>query len=113
MQSGAKIVLAASNLAWVFDGFEFYGLFLTVGFALHQLLPVTEYKAVPAYTGYVLATTVFGWATGGSIGGIIADYIGRKRTMMLMINDTNATGLRCRQRPVGSRPVPNSMWRYR
>jgi MFS family permease len=33
----------------------------------------------------VLATTVFGWATGGVIGGIIADYIGRKRTMMLAI----------------------------
>jgi MFS family permease len=28
---------------------------------------------------------VFGWATGGVIGGIIADYIGRKRTMMLAI----------------------------
>jgi MFS family permease len=33
----------------------------------------------------VLATTVFGWATGGVIGGIVADYIGRKRTMMLAI----------------------------
>ena len=53
-------VLVASNLAWVFDGFEFYGLFLTVGFALHQLLPVAEYKAIPAYAGYILATTVFG-----------------------------------------------------
>jgi len=30
-------------------------------------------------------TTVFGWATGGVIGGIVADYIGRKRTMMLAI----------------------------
>jgi MFS family permease len=28
---------------------------------------------------------LFGWATGGFIGGIIADYIGRKRTMMLAI----------------------------
>jgi MFS family permease len=78
-------VLVASNLAWVFDGFEIYGLFLTVGFALHQLLPVAEYKAIPTYAGYVLATTVFGWATGGFIGGIIADYIGRKRTMTLAI----------------------------
>src|SRR5207302_8552645 len=37
------------------------------------------------YAGYILACTVFGWATGGVIGGIIADYIGRKRTMMLAI----------------------------
>jgi MFS family permease len=78
-------VLIASNLAWLFDGFEIYALLLTVGFALHQLLAVAQYKDIPEYAGYVLATTVFGWATGGVIGGIIADYIGRKRTMMLAI----------------------------
>jgi MFS family permease len=78
-------VLVASNLAWLFDGFEIYALFLTVGFALHQLLAPAQFGALPRYAGYVLATTVFGWATGGVIGGIIADYIGRKRTMMLAI----------------------------
>ena len=78
-------VLVASNLAWLFDGFEIYALFLTVGFALHQLLEAAQYSQIPRYAGYVLATTVFGWATGGVIGGIIADYLGRKRTMMLAI----------------------------
>ena len=78
-------VLLASNLGWLFDGFEIYALFLTVGFALHQLLETSQYAAIPQYAGYVLATTVFGWATGGVIGGIVADYIGRKRTMMLAI----------------------------
>ena len=78
-------VLFASNLGWLFDGFEIYALFLTVGFALHQLLDAAQYAQIPRYAGYVLATTVFGWATGGVIGGIIADYIGRKRTMMLAI----------------------------
>jgi MFS family permease len=78
-------VLVASNLGWLFDGFEIFALFLTVGFALHQLLDPAQYAAVPQYAGYVLAVTVFGWATGGVIGGIIADYIGRKRTMILAI----------------------------
>jgi hypothetical protein len=78
-------VLIASNLGWAFDGFEIYALFLTVAFALHQLLDAAQYAAIPRYAGYILATTVFGWATGGVIGGIIADYIGRKRTMMLAI----------------------------
>ncbi len=78
-------VLLASNLGWLFDGFEIYALFLAVGFALHQLLDAAQYAQIPRYAGYVLATTVFGWATGGVIGGIIADYIGRKRTMMLAI----------------------------
>jgi len=78
-------VLIASNLGWTFDGFEIFALFLTVGFALRQLLDAAQYAAIPQYAGYVLACTVFGWATGGVIGGIIADYIGRKRTMMLAI----------------------------
>jgi len=78
-------VLVASNLGWLFDGYEIYALFLTVGFALRQLLDVAQHALVPQYAGYILAVTVFGWATGGVIGGIIADYIGRKRTMMLAI----------------------------
>jgi len=78
-------VLIASNLGWAFDGFEIYALFLTVGFALRQLLDVGQAAAIPQYAGYILATTVFGWATGGVIGGIISDYIGRKRTMLLAI----------------------------
>ena len=87
-------VLFASNLGWLFDGFEIYALFLTVGFALHQLVEASQYAQIPRYAGYVLATTVFGWATGGVIGGIVADYIGRKRTMMLaVLAYTLTTGL--------------------
>jgi MFS family permease len=78
-------VLLASNLGWLFDGFEIFALFITVGFALHQLLDPSQYAAIPRYAGYILATTVFGWATGGILGGILADYIGRKRAMMLSI----------------------------
>src|SRR6202022_1313913 len=78
-------VLVASNLGWLFDGFEIYALFLTVGFALPQPVDVAQYPDIPQYAGFVLAPPVFGGATGGVIGGIIADYIGRKRTMILAI----------------------------
>src|SRR5579883_2933008 len=64
-------VLLASNLGWLFDGFEIFALFITVGFALHQLLDPSQYAAIPRYAGYILATTVFGWATGGVLGGIL------------------------------------------
>src|ERR1700732_3832653 len=78
-------VLIASNRGGLFDGFEIFALFLTVGFALRQLLDVAQHADIPQYAGFVLATAVVGWATGGVIGGITADYIGRKRTMILAI----------------------------
>jgi MFS family permease len=84
--SGAQWkALIASNLGWTFDGFEVFALILTVGAALHQLLDASEYKFIPAYAGAVIAITVFGWGAGGLLGGILADYIGRKRSMALTI----------------------------
>lgn len=93
--SGAQWkALLASNLGWAFDGFEVYALILTVGAALHQLLDPSQYKLIPAYAGSVIAITVFGWGAGGLLGGILADYIGRKRSMMLTILAYSAlTGL--------------------
>ena len=77
--------LVAANLGWTLDSFEFFALFLTVGFALHQLVGPAQYAAIPRYAGYIIAVTLFGWGVGGVLGGIFADYIGRKRTLMLAI----------------------------
>jgi MFS family permease len=77
--------LVASNLGWTFDGFEVFALILTVGVALHQLLDPTQYALIPAYAGAVIAITVFGWGLGGLLGGVLADYLGRKRSMTLTI----------------------------
>src|ERR1700758_4319982 len=77
--------LLASNLGWTFDGFEVFALILTIGAALHQLLDPSQYQLIPAYAGAVIAITVFGWGIGGMLGGILADYIGRKRSMALTI----------------------------
>src|SRR5215813_8396067 len=77
--------LIASNLGWTFDGFEVFALILTVGAALHELLDSSEYGRIPVYAGTVIAITVFGWGAGGLLGGILADYIGRKRSMTLTI----------------------------
>lgn len=77
--------LFATNLGWLFDGYELYALILTIGVALHQLLDASQYVRIPAYAGFIIATTLLGWGVGGMIGGVLADYIGRKRTMMLAI----------------------------
>src|ERR1700730_3270599 len=68
-----------------FDGFEVFALILTISAALHQLLDSSEYKYIPFYAGAVIAITVFGWGAGGLLGGILADYIGRQRSMTLAI----------------------------
>src|SRR3981081_2634189 len=77
--------LLASNLGWLFDGYETYALIISVGVALRQLLDPSQYGQIPAYAGTVIAVTLLGWGIGGMIGGILADYLGRKRTMMLAI----------------------------
>ena len=77
--------LIASNLGWLFDGYETYALVISVGVALRQLLDPSQYSQIPVYAGTVIAFTLLGWGIGGMIGGVIADYIGRKRTMMLAI----------------------------
>lgn len=77
--------LLASNLGWVFDGFETYALILTVGLALRDLLDPSEHAKISVYAGAIIATTLLGWAIGGLMAGVVADYIGRKRTMIIAI----------------------------
>jgi MFS family permease len=77
--------LLASNLGWLFDGYETYALIISIGIALRQLLEPSQYAQIPSYAGTVIALTLLGWGVGGLIGGVVADYLGRKRTMMLAI----------------------------
>src|SRR5262252_10886108 len=77
--------LAASFLGWLFDGYETYALILVAAVALRQLLPPDQLASLPIYIGGLLAVTLVGWATGGILAGVLADYIGRKRVLMFSI----------------------------
>jgi MFS family permease len=77
--------MIASNIGWMFDGYETFALILTVGVALHQLLPASELPHTQAFAGTVIGITLLGWGVGGVIGGVMADYLGRRRTMILAI----------------------------
>ncbi|MFZ0610324.1 MAG: MFS transporter [Xanthobacteraceae bacterium] len=78
-------VLVATNLGWLFDGYETYALILTVGAAMHSLLQPSQYSQIPGYAGTVISITLLGWGIGGVCGGVMADYVGRKRTMIYAI----------------------------
>ena len=77
--------LIASWLGWMFDGYETYALVLVMGSAVHQFLPPERLPRASVYIGGLLAATMLGWAAGGIAAGILADYFGRRRTLMLSI----------------------------
>jgi MFS family permease len=77
--------LVASNLGWVFDGYESYALVLAANGALRQLLDPSRAARFPVYAGLLVGLTLLGWGVGGVVGGVLADYLGRKRTMILAI----------------------------
>ncbi|HLH27217.1 MAG TPA: MFS transporter [Chloroflexota bacterium] len=77
--------LAASWLGWMFDGYETYALVLVAGIATRQLIAADQVAQLPIYVGGLLCVTLLGWATGGVLAGILADYVGRKRMLMYSI----------------------------
>jgi MFS family permease len=76
--------LVAANLGWLFDGFETYALILTAGVALKQLHP-TAADQTAFYIGLTIAMTLLGWGVGGILGGIVADYVGRRKVLLASI----------------------------
>jgi MFS family permease len=75
-------ILAASFMGWIFDGFESYALFLVLPLMLKSLLTPEQLAQGPIWGGIAIGGTLLGWGLGGLVGGILADYVGRKRMML-------------------------------
>ncbi len=81
----ARRALLASALGWLFDGYETYALILVGAVAIRDLVAPDQLAQLPLYFGGLTAVTLLGWATGGLVCGVLADYLGRRRTLMLSI----------------------------
>src|SRR5574337_124594 len=78
-------ILTASWLGWVFDGYEAYALFIVMPFVLKAMLLPEMVANKAVYAGIAIGITLLGWGIGGLVGGILADYVGRKRMMLLSV----------------------------
>jgi MFS family permease len=85
IDKSSRRALVASWLGWTFDGFETYALVLAGSAAVTSLGTSGQLQQLPAYVGALVAATLLGWAVGGIVAGFAADYIGRRRTLMISI----------------------------
>jgi len=85
INDSARKALIASWMGWMFDAYEAFALVLVMTPALHQLLTPDHLQSASIYAGGLLAATQIGFAAGGVASGVLADYVGRRRTLMLSI----------------------------
>lgn len=78
-------VLTASFLGWVFDGYEAYALFIVMPFVLGSMLTPDQSAHRAVWAGVAIGVTLLGWGIGGMAGGVLADYVGRKRMMVYSV----------------------------
>ncbi len=80
------LVLAVAIMGWMFDTMDQWLFVFAKQHALAELLGAGATQAdITKYTGYVTMCLMLGWAVGGLVFGMIGDYLGRTRTMMITI----------------------------
>jgi MFS family permease len=84
------LVLLVAWLGWVFDSMDSTIYALVLQPALHDLLrspdggPVSS-DVIGWYGGIIFSIFLIGWAVGGVLFGVLADYFGRTKTLMVTI----------------------------
>jgi len=76
-------ILYATFGGWTFDGYETYALVVAIVPALMQFGVAAD--GIAFHAGLAIGLTLLGWGIGGLVGGVLADYVGRKRIMLYSI----------------------------
>lgn len=80
------LVLIVAWLGWVFDSMDSTLYVMIQKPALQDLLGASAAtEAIGWYSGISISIFLIGWAIGGVFFGVVADYFGRARTMILTI----------------------------
>ncbi|MFG3020724.1 MFS transporter [Streptomyces sp. NPDC048254] len=79
------LVLLGTTMGWALDGFAGSLYALVLGPAMIELLPhsgiVANASGIGLYGGLTVALFLAGWAVGGILFGVLADYFGRVRVL--------------------------------
>ncbi|MBY0356485.1 MAG: MFS transporter [Candidatus Obscuribacterales bacterium] len=78
-------VLLATWLGGVFDGMDSSMFAIVLYPALSELLGTKSHSIVAVHGSYIVALFMVGWALGAMVFGLLADYIGRARTLTITI----------------------------
>lgn len=83
------LVLAGTTLGWGLDGFAGSLYVLVLGPTMTELLPnsglAVSSSTIGLYGGMTVALFLLGWAVGGIMFGMLADYFGRTRVLSVGI----------------------------
>ncbi|MBI3595018.1 MAG: MFS transporter [Nitrospirae bacterium] len=80
------LILTVAWLGWVFDSMDSTLYAMVLQPALHDLLPArSSPEEIDWYGGIIFSLFLLGWATGGVFFGVVADYFGRTRTLIVTI----------------------------
>lgn len=82
---GRGPVLVASSLGGFCDGLDASIFVIALFPAISSLLSTQDHTQVAASGAFILAVFMVGWALGAIVFGILSDYIGRVRTMVITI----------------------------
>jgi MFS family permease len=81
----AWVALASAGLAWLFDAMDLQIFTLILFPCVSDLIGSTDSGRVAAIGGTIVACKLFAWGIGGIVFGVVADHIGRARTMLVTV----------------------------